>query len=336
MNITHNEIVLIINYLEGNISDDQLNDFFAWIKKDKENEAFFFEIKNIYQSSKSELEASFDVNHSWSRMEMKIKAKIEEKERSEQKTKVFVARIKQTYAYAAAIVAIILISSIYFFIAEPNADSQLQTFRYDNQIGYSSLYLPDGTLVKLASNSKIEYTSDFGKHNRTVDLDGEALFEVARNKEKPFIVQSGAQKIEVLGTKFNVQTYLRDSLFITTLFEGSIKMSTGKESHILKPGEQTVYNTRNGKVLIQDFKESEVLSWTSGYYVFHRKPLPTILNRMGKVYGVDFVIESSEVSDEVLSGTFYQGQDLDNFLKVLKPVTGFNYEVKGKKVIVKK
>lgn len=330
MSITQNDITLIIGYLESNNSPEQQNDFFSWLEKDRENEKLFFEIKRIYQSNEDNIK-DFNVNESWVRMQHKI----EEKIKTGEKIRSIRSLYKKLYPLAAAVLALFVVSSVYFFI---NRDSRAgaQTYVFNNQIGQSALHLPDGTLVELASNSTFEYDSDFGKKNRTVKLNGEAFFEVAADKNKPFIVQSGIQQIEVLGTKFNVQAYAIDSVYTTSLMEGAIRLSWGDKSFDLSPGKQVIFHAVNGNMDVRDINEKETVSWLSGYYVFNKKTLAFILNRMGKVYDVNFIADSAEVEKQILSGTFYQGQDLKDFLKVLELATGLNYQINDKDVLIYK
>ena len=107
--------------------------------------------------------------------------------------------------------------------------------------------MPDGTRVSLGTRTSFSYDSRYGKSERIVQLEGEAYFEVAKDKDKPFIVKTKEQSIEALGTKFNVSAYPTDSLLTTTLLEGSVLLTTQNLLHptVLKPNEQFVYNKKN-------------------------------------------------------------------------------------------
>lgn len=108
-----------------------------------------------------------------------------------------------------------------------------------------------------------------------MQLEGEAYFEVAKDKDKPFIVKTKEQSIEALGTKFNVSAYPTDSLLTTTLLEGSVLLTTQNLLHptVLKPNEQFVYNKRTRSALLQQVDANRFVSWTTGYYYFPNKVL---------------------------------------------------------------
>jgi len=325
MNINQHQEELIIGYLENRLSDEQLKEFFSWIEENEENASYFFDIKTIYQSQNKNKDL-ININESWIRMQMKLNEKINAQKKRH--TPLF----RRLYPYAAAFLALCLITSVYFMFFKSKEDSILHTYKFNNSIGLSSLYLPDGTEVRLASNSTLEYQSDFGKKNRTVVLDGEAYFEVSADKTKPFVVESGEQHIKVLGTKFNVQAYKSDSLYTATLLEGSIIMASREDEYLLKPGQQILFNKLNETAKISDTDTDLAISWLSGYYKFNRQPLTQILNRMSKVYGVDFIPESEDLNKMVFSGTFYQGQDLEDFMKVIRIGTGLEYKISDKKI----
>lgn len=109
--------------------------------------------------------------------------------------------------------------------------------------------MPDGTRVSLGTRTSFSYDSRYGQSERVVQLEGEAYFEVAKDKDKPFIVNTKEQSIKALGTKFNVSAYPTDSLLTTTLLEGSVLLTTQSLLHptVLRPNEQFVYNKKRNQ-----------------------------------------------------------------------------------------
>ncbi len=126
--------------------------------------------------------------------------------------------------------------------ANSKNDNALQNSGYNTAAtprgGQFQLILSDGTKVWLNAASSIRYPVVFKGNERRVELTGEAYFEVAHNKEKPFRVVSNGQTVEVLGTHFNINAYSNENTVRTTLLEGSVRVSTGSKNQLIKPGEQ--------------------------------------------------------------------------------------------------
>ena len=116
--------------------------------------------------------------------------------------------------------------------------------------GKSKVFLPDGTGVWLQSNTTLTYGNDFRKESRLVHLSGEAYFEVAKDKEKPFIVQIEGMQVVVHGTKFNVESPKGAAQSKVSLIEGSVSLITSSERVFLKPREIAVYDKRQNKMEI--------------------------------------------------------------------------------------
>ena len=141
---------------------------------------------------------------------------------------------------------------------------------------------------------------------RTVYLEGEAYFEVAKDKDKPFIVKTKEQNIEALGTKFNVVAYASDSLLTTTLLEGAVRLKTENILHqtILKPNQQFIYNRNTHAGDVRNVDAKQFTSWTTGYYYFPEQSLEAILYRLSHVYGVQFTVTSEALNKRTFTGTF--------------------------------
>ena len=130
--------------------------------------------------------------------------------------------------------------------------------------GEYGITLADGTKVYLGALSKIEYPVTFTGNRRVVKAYGEVYFEVARDTARPFIVEMKNQQIEVLGTTFNVRDY-EDEVFVeTTLVSGKVKVSTGDESCILAPNQQSVLDKKTGNMVQRDVDVAEFVDWKNG------------------------------------------------------------------------
>jgi len=196
--------------------------------------------------------------------------------------------------------------------------------------------LPDGTIVTVASNTTFFYDSDYGKKDRVVHLEGEAYFDVAKQKSKPFIVKVKNQSIEALGTKFNVMAYPSDSLLTTTLVEGSVRLTTGNNAKetVLKPNQQLTYNNIRNVIEIANVDASRFTSWTTGYYYFSQQTLKAIFYKLSHVYGITFDVKSEDLNKKIFTGTFYRGQSVNNILEVISLSIPIKYEINDRVVII--
>lgn len=159
--------------------------------------------------------------------------------------------------------------------------------------------LQDGTIVQLNSDTRLKYPKKFGIFNRTVELWGEGYFEVAKEKNRPFVVDLGDINVKVTGTKFNVKAYTAESNLWVTLDEGGVLLKDvrGKEYPLL-PGESAEYNRRSGACRISRPENMEqISSWRSKGLNFHLTPLKEIVKVLERQYDVHFIIPDSALLD---------------------------------------
>ncbi|WP_333863576.1 FecR family protein [Sphingobacterium sp.] len=187
--------------------------------------------------------------------------------------------------------------------------------------------LPDGTLVWLNADSRLEIGPGYNLRERSVFLVGEAYFKVAKNKAKPFIVHVGKTSIEALGTAFNVKLYPNDSQLLTTqLDEGKIRVSNAGLEEILLPGQMIQLNVLDGAFqLQQDNKNPDLANWKDGYFEFDQTPLPDILADLARWYNFTYSL-SPVYKNKVLSGKISKKESFEEVLKILR-FAGINYKI---------
>lgn len=150
--------------------------------------------------------------------------------------------------------------------------------------------LPDGTKAWLNAASSITFPTSFGPSAvRSVSITGECYFEVVHNPRQPFIVESENQRIEVLGTHFNVKTYADEPDVTTTLIEGKVKVSSGKENAVLSPGNRTV--NRKGKISVEAANTEAAIGWKDGNSKFVGADMSTILRDISRWYDIDIIYD---------------------------------------------
>ena len=195
------------------------------------------------------------------------------------------------------------------------------------------LTLSDGTKVFLNASSSIHFPVSFNGPQRSVEITGEAYFEVAKNG-KPFIVHAGGTQVEVMGTHFNVNAYADEAALNTTLLEGSVKVSQGMSSLMLVPGQQAQVRS-NGSVSLNKNADTEAaVSWVQGYFHFSDAGLEDVLRQLARWYDVDVVYEK-HYPDETFGGDIQKSLTLSQVLKLLDK-SQVNFRILGKQLILMK
>lgn len=209
----------------------------------------------------------------------------------------------------------------------------------DNKIttprgGQYQLLLADGTKVWLNSASSLQYPVIFTGNKRLVTLSGEAYFEVAKNKEKPFVVNVNGEQVKVLGTHFDIMAYDDEPAVKTTLIEGSVQVKKGMDSVLISPGEQAVSpNSGSDKLEVKQADIEETLAWTKGDFLFRSLSIDDIMRQIERWYNAD-VQYSSDVSDIRFSGGMQRKQDVSNLLEILEADGRLSFKIKGHIIIV--
>ncbi|TKC60210.1 DUF4974 domain-containing protein [Pedobacter hiemivivus] len=197
--------------------------------------------------------------------------------------------------------------------------------------GTYQVILPDGSSVWLNAASKLKFPTRFAGNERTVEIKGEAYFEVAKNPVKPFRVLSDHQLIEVLGTHFNVNNYTDEPFVKTTLVEGSIKVSSKGSSKIIRPGEQSIIGSGD-KIEVVSVNTEQVVAWKNGLFSFKRADLETVMRQISRWYNVEVTYEG-EVPEISFTGKIYRNVNLQEALKSIGYI-GIKYRVENNKVII--
>lgn len=182
--------------------------------------------------------------------------------------------------------------------------------------GQFTLQLADGTKVWLNANSKLRYPVAFTGKERSVDLIGEAYFEVAHIAEKPFNVRTNDHRIVVLGTGFNVSAYTNTPHTVTTLIHGKVAVSPASgRTVILSPGEQTVSSV--GGLSKEKVDVSKVMAWKTGLFSFYRSDIGAITHELENWYNIKFVIQDPRLQSRKITGEIPRNVNLYDIMEIL-------------------
>jgi len=198
------------------------------------------------------------------------------------------------------------------------------------------LLLADGSEVWLNVASSVTYPTAFVGGERRVEVTGEVYFEVAKNKEMPFIVKKLNDDVEVkvLGTHFNVNTYEDEQDIKITLLEGAVNVSKGNTGALLKPGEQARVS-RTDKISIMSNEDiEEVMAWKNGRFYFDGADIKTIMRQVEKWYNVDIAYEATIPYSFVAK--ISRNVNVSDLFKILELTDLVHFRIEGNKITVMK
>lgn len=297
---------LIIKYLEGNLSREYEKELFGWLSASEENMKLFREMEAEWKAKHIPSVEALQTLHS-------IRDAIKSRDNNRRKH-------LRRWIYASAAAAAVVAGIFIFGITGSDEDSQkeLQVFAIEAPMGtHSKISLPDGTRVWLNAGSVLSYDSGFNKTARDIRLNGEAYFEVAHNKEKPFKVLANGCSFVVLGTKFNINAYDDDPVVQTVLIEGSLRFETPLSKDVMIPGDMISWNPSEGTYNKEKVNAGQYRSWISGNIVYDSITLPALLKRLSREYGVRICLDTDRFNGKSIRVSYADGESVDSILSAL-------------------
>jgi ferric-dicitrate binding protein FerR (iron transport regulator) len=283
------------------------------------------EVDDYYQSK------SFDSNNAWNSIHSKInptqlKVIQHNKQRKE--------KIARFYKYAAILVVAILLGSVGYYIGFKNQIPVVfnQIVAAENQV-LNEYVLPDGSIVALNSDSKLQFPKQFASNMREVTITGEAFFDVKPNPVKPFLINAGGTQIKVLGTSFNVCAYPNTKTVEVVVKTGKVQVTqkyseklTEIQEVILTPGEKgTLFY--ESKILTKSANtDVNFLAWKTNDIIFNETPLSEVVKCLEKVYHIEVDVMEPELEELKLTAHFDK-KPIDFVLDVVRLT--FNLELTG-------
>lgn len=238
----------------------------------------------------------------------------------------------RTLSAAAAVVLVCVSVWMAYVYMQPVSIQTISTLAETRTV-----HLPDGSLVTLNHYSSLSYPEQFKTDTREVELNGEAYFEVSKDKKHPFIVQTAAINIQVLGTHFNVDAYSGNPDVRTTLLSGSVAVSTKSNSAriILKPNEIAIYNKVEEKLTREVLNNAiDETSWLHGEFIFDNLPLQEIARELSNSFNIPVHIADPALQNYRITARFRNEESLETMLSVLHNAGYFNYSMNNKQVTI--
>jgi ferric-dicitrate binding protein FerR (iron transport regulator) len=189
--------------------------------------------------------------------------------------------------------------------------------------------LPDGTTVWLNSNSSVKYNGNFNT-DRHITLKGEALFDVYKDKKRPFIVNTPEINVKVLGTRFNIASYENEKNVEVVLEEGKLIFNDKlmNKSYTMSPNDLVIYDKTLKDFSTEVVQSHKYLSWTEGKLIFRNDPLDVVARRLERWYNIDVEVNVSSTEDIRWRATFID-DGLEDVLSVMKLSLPINYRIEN-------
>lgn len=227
------------------------------------------------------------------------------------------------------------------YSATSNSDSAKTAMVFNQLIipvgGQYHITLADGTNVWMNSASSLEYPVAFAGKERKVKLTGEAYFEVAKNKNMPFIVEVNNKiNVKVLGTHFNIMAYENENKVSTTLLEGLVKIEEAlnpSNNAYITPGQCATLLNNSQKIKIKDVDVDEAVAWKEGQFLFNNENIHSIMRKLSRWYDVDIVF-SKEMTNKNFDGTISKYKNISEVLKLLELTKGVHFKFQGRRIVV--
>jgi len=317
---------IIQKYLQGKTSEEENLQLHQWIQQSPENKKRLFVEKDIwdsygFHSNEKKYEAAPELEI--------LKNRIEFQHRN---TSIQLRKIIQIAAIL--LVAFGLGWSSQFISLRPNNQvtetTMQEIFVPKGQV--NQIFLADGTRIWINSETRLTLPSVFATNERVVKLNGEAFFEVAKDKNRPFKVEVKGQQIKVFGTSFNVRAYDNSNKIETTLETGSIQLNVGNQTTMLKPGEQSLFNKTEKQLVISKVDASTFSSWKDGRFEFQNEDLVEVFKVVERWYDVDISYDESTFRGMHFSGVIKRNKDANHFLEILNLSVPIRYEINADKI----
>ena len=355
---------LICGYLKNELTGEETSQLIRWLEKDKNNKQLFDEMSDLWETVKaSSANPGFDAREGFRKFREKIASANNQKD-----NKVKTVWLKTIVRYAAVILIAFSAGGVLFWFAGKNSTTPVSQSinKLVVPLGSRALFtLSDGTVVTLNAGSTINVSRDYGIKNRIVQLDGEGYFNIARDTNNPFVVQTPFLSVRALGTEFNIKAYSVDRTIETTLVSGSVQIEPVKEINqgkitVLKPNQKITFYKEDSvfisgpgenekeapsraesvkkirtaspaRLVTEDVNVDPVTSWKENCWIFEQHSIAQIAVDLERKFDVQIVFNSEKLKSYRFTGTIL-AEPIEQVLVALSMTAPINYRIRGRVV----
>ncbi len=331
----HSYNELLTRYFSGNCSSAERDRVEKLYREDNKFGMLFDDYKKVWQLAGAEKDfPEPDVDSAWEELNRRIDYAekfipvVTEKRHGMRRVAVVLSRIAAVFLLAAG---------VYYLFTRTGATADWNSYASEN-IKEAPLILPDQSEVFTSYNTQVQYPGHFNKEQRLIKFSGEALFRVAHNPEKPFVVETDNVRVKVLGTVFDLRNYEQENKIVVYLKEGKVLFySVDKDENVLEqiilhPGEKGVYDKTTGSITRSTFDNDNFIAWQTGELVFVNAPLDEVFKTLEKTYRVKIVQQKSCTGMRLTAK--FTGETPESIFQALNMVFGIQYKIEGNTIYI--
>lgn len=373
--LNENLVTIMARKLSGEASTEELQNLNAYLNEHQEDQYFFDLLQNFWDKPKEQTSASEEdlLNAHFDYIIHQAEEGVAYEIPDERVITSNIISLKITWIRRLSIAATIsaLAIGLYWMhisTKKPFSYSKINKSEVSAKPGAKSkMVLPDGTTVWLNSGSKLTYSDNFRDSVRSVELDGEAFFDVVKDAKHPFIVHTSGIDIRVLGTAFNVKSYAAESTIEATLIRGIIEVVKKDEPQspkvILRPHEKLVFNKEEQTMVkstgtVENLKTDKIVitprgiiitplpknrpdttleetSWVYNKLIFEGDTFNELAKKMERWFNVHIVFKDQKVPEYRVVGVF-ENESVEQALQALQLIVPFNYKINGSEIEILK
>jgi transmembrane sensor len=350
----------LISFIEGSGNDSVNNEITRWINTTQENKEFFDRFRQVW-AEKEDFSSLLKENMEKDWEKVFLTFRDQKPVSSKGKT---IRLHSHWWQRIAAVFLLFIFTTIGYFLGrektqQPFLSGSKAYHEIVVPIGEKSeLMLSDGSRIWINAGSKVRFPNQFNDKSRDIWLDGEAYFEVASDKTKPFLVHTSDLDVRVHGTKFNLKAYANEDIIEATLVEGLVSLETRnlfnsiREEVFLKPNHKAIYLKKKPKILESEIaheisvplkprkiiisnpiKVESSISWREGKIEFVDESFENIAVKLERRYGVVIRIEHDQIKKIKYTGVL-KNISIEQALKAIQLTASFNYVINDNTVII--
>ena len=333
---------LIINYLNGDYSENDEKRINSWLQLNNDNKKEFDRIRKIWETPAEPL-PKVDVEKALHAVADRANINIQAKEsdaanilsfKLQQKRITVIQQIVNSKIFRIAAVLLIMITASYFLFKNSNL-SLMNEILVENQ-RQEKIVLTDGTQVTLDAGSKFRYPEEFQADKREVFMNGEGYFEVSSDPEKPFIIHANEAIITVLGTKFNIRAWRQNKRVVVAVADGKVSLSSkklhDKDSKVIISKNQVSQLEEDKKPTTPEYSDiTKYMTWLNYEMHFTSVPLSEVLQQLERWYNLEFSLPDDSYGENRITVSI-ENTSIADILNMISLVNNFKYERKGNKI----
>lgn len=316
---------ILVKYLLGEATAEEQQLVQEWTAADENNRRYFEHFKLIWeQSKKLAVKSTVNEDEAWQRFKQRTETHVQKSRTIEMPSRNF------SWARAASILLVIAVGGMLMYFITRNSSPHMITLRSGNATLTDTL--PDGSVVTLNKDAELSYPEDFDGDMRQIALNGEAFFDVAPDKDKPFVISVNEVTVQVVGTSFNVKGTSEKTEVIVETGIVAVKKNTNEVK--LAPNEKATVLKSAAAPVKEDVEDALYNYYRTKEFVCNGTPLWRLADVLGDAYSVNIVIATERAKNLELTTTF-KNESLENILSVVSETLNVRIERKGVDYIIK-